>query len=91
LLDAALANNRSLKIAEAQVAKAQADASAASKRQFPVFNTQLFGGPVTEFDFLFRAGVFGAFPTTGPIPRRIRRSTIHRSSPRYSSSRRQSR
>jgi outer membrane protein TolC len=35
LLDAALANNRSLKIAEAQVAKAQADASAASKRQFP--------------------------------------------------------
>lgn len=68
VLDAALANNRQLKIAEAQVAKAQADANAASKRQLPAFNTQLFGGPVSEFDFMFRAGVFGTFPTTGPIP-----------------------
>jgi outer membrane protein TolC len=68
LLDAALANNRSLKIAEAHVAKAEADANAASKRQFPALNTQLFGGPVSEFDFLFPAGVFGTFPTTGPIP-----------------------
>jgi outer membrane protein len=68
LLDAALASNRSLKIAEAQVAKAHADANAASKRQFPVFETQLFGGPASEFDFLFRTGVFGTFPTTGPIP-----------------------
>ena len=68
LLDAALASNRSLKIAETQVAKAHADANAASKRQFPVFDTQLFGGPASEFDFLFRAGVFGTFPTTGPIP-----------------------
>ena len=68
LLEAALANNRTLKIAEAQVAKAQADARAASKRQFPEFETQLFEGPMSSFDFMFRAGVFGTFPTTGPIP-----------------------
>ena len=68
LLDTALANSRPLKIAEAQVAKADADARAASKRQFPEFETQLFEGQMSSFDFMFRAGVFGNQPGIGPIP-----------------------
>jgi hypothetical protein len=68
LLDAALANNRTLKIAEAQIAKADADLSAARTRQWPEFDLQLFEGQTSSFDFTFRTGVFGTFPATGPIP-----------------------
>lgn len=68
LLETALANNRSLKIADALAAKAREDADSARTRQFPNLDLRLFEGPVSEFDFMFRAGSFGTFESTGPVP-----------------------
>lgn len=68
LLDAALANNRTMKIAEADAAIAADQARAARTHQWPNFDVQMFSGPVSAFDFTFRTGTFGAFPATGPVP-----------------------
>ena len=68
LIESALANNRTIKIAEASSAKAGEDAQSARTRQWPDMNLQVFEGQVSEFAFTFRTGSFGTFPTTGPIP-----------------------
>jgi len=69
LVDMALANNRLLKIADLDTAKAKNEANAARTRQWPNLGVQLFEGHLNTLDFTFAAGSLGTFPDAGPIPR----------------------
>jgi outer membrane protein TolC len=68
LLQLALANNRTLKVAGLQVGKAQNDVDAARTRAWPALDTQIFEGRLSTLDFTFAAGSLGMLPAAGPLP-----------------------
>jgi outer membrane protein TolC len=72
-LDAALRlaveNNRQLRTAHLEVAKAEQDVAVARTRRLPVFETEVSSSQLlTPVGFSFPKGAFGEFPATGPIP-----------------------
>ena len=80
LQEMALANNRTLKIADLQIEKARHEVAAARTRQGPALGARVFEGLLSRLDFTFPAGAWGTFPTTGPIP--PQQTTVTRSAGR---------
>jgi outer membrane protein TolC len=65
----ALANNRNLKIVSLGLDSSKEKLAAEKTRRLPAFNTYVFGSQVlTPFSFTVKAGQFGTYPATGPIP-----------------------
>ncbi|HSA92743.1 MAG TPA: TolC family protein [Terriglobales bacterium] len=65
----AVESNRSLRIADLEVAKAGDRLSAARTRRLPSLDVYLIGSQLLQpVSFQFPAGAFGDFPATGPIP-----------------------
>jgi outer membrane protein TolC len=68
-IEIALANNRRGKNARLDVEKANDKLAVAKTRRLPNFNvTSSISQPLTTFDTTFEKGVFGTFPSIGPIP-----------------------
>jgi outer membrane protein TolC len=68
-IDVALRNNRSGQNARLEAGKADDRTAAARTHLLPGFKlTAGISQPLTAFDTTFEKGVFGTFPTTGPIP-----------------------
>lgn len=65
----ARAQNRPLQAIRLDVEKAALDAAAFRTKRRPVFDVSGRNGTLlAPFDFIFPAGTFGVFPSTGPIP-----------------------
>ena len=65
----ALDSNRQLKIAALDVERAQQRVAEARTRRLPTFNTYVLAAElITSFDVTVRAGQFGTFNNTGPVP-----------------------
>ena len=65
----ALRDNRMVKNAAQEVQKAEDDVAISRTRRLPVFDFTFFGSQLlTPVEFEFERGVFGTFPSTGPIP-----------------------
>ena len=65
----AVESNRSLRIADLEVAKAGDSLSAARTRRLPAMDVYVIGSQLLQpLSFQFPAGAFGDFPATGPIP-----------------------
>ncbi len=65
----AIESSRLVKIAALDLGKAESELAALKTRRLPVFDVKVLGGSlVTPMDLVFKTGVFGTFPTTGPIP-----------------------
>jgi outer membrane protein len=65
----ALDNNRQLKIAVLDVERAQERVAEARTKRLPAFSTYVLGSQlVTPLDLTVRAGQFGVYSATGPIP-----------------------
>jgi len=68
-IDVALRNNRPAKNARLEVDKAEDRAAAARTHLLPSFKlNSSISQPLSAFDTTFEKGVFGTFPTTGPVP-----------------------
>lgn len=68
-VDLALLNNRGVKNAGLEVAKAADDVEAMKARRFPQIDVGVYESyHFTDESFTFPAGAFGDFPATGPIP-----------------------
>lgn len=64
-----LAQNRSLKNAETDVARAEDEIAALRTRRRPAFQVNILESRLLgELNLYFPGGAFGVFPTTGPIP-----------------------
>jgi len=67
----ALSNNRLVKNSALEVQKYDFRVNVSRSRRLPHFQLDVLGGELLRpFDFTFPAGVFGTFPSTGPIPAR---------------------
>jgi outer membrane protein TolC len=65
----ALDSNRQLQIAALDVERAQQRVAEARTRRLPSFSTYVLAGQlITPLDFTVRAGQFGTFSNTGPVP-----------------------
>jgi outer membrane protein TolC len=65
----ALNNNRLVKNSALEVLKFDSRVSTARSRRLPQFGLNTLGGQLLHpFDFTFDQGVFGTFPTIGPVP-----------------------
>ena len=68
-LTMALANNRNVKIASLGVGASRQQILLAKTKQFPSISTYVFGGEsLTRIGLTIKAGQFGTFKATGPIP-----------------------
>lgn len=68
-VSAAVQSNRSLRIADLEVAKAGDRLSAARTRRLPALDVYVIGSQLLQpVSFTFPAGALGDFPATGPIP-----------------------
>jgi outer membrane protein TolC len=64
-------NNRQVKIAELEVAKAEDEVAVSRTFRLPQFQVNLLESQLfTRVDFTFPRGAFGVYPGTGPIPAR---------------------
>ena len=65
----ALSNNRAVKNSALEAQKSDDQVSVARSRRLPKFQLDVLAGSLLQpFDFTFRAGSFGTYPSTGPIP-----------------------
>ncbi len=65
----ALSNNRLVKNSALEAQKYDFRLSTAADRRLPQFQFAVLGGELMHsFDFTFDPGVFGTYPSTGPIP-----------------------
>jgi outer membrane protein len=65
----AIANNRSIKIANLEVDKSKFELAETKTKRLPAFSGTVLGSELlTELSFTFKEGSFGNFPSTGPIP-----------------------
>ena len=65
----ALGSNRQLQIAALDVERAQQRVAEARTRRLPTFSTYVLAGQlITSLDFTVKAGQFGTFSNTGPVP-----------------------
>jgi len=68
-IDIALANNSSLKIASLDIDKAQWELAEFKTKRLPAFSSSVLASQLlTEISFTVKAGTFGDYPGTGPIP-----------------------
>jgi len=68
-LEIALTNNRSLKIASLDIDKSQWELAEFKTKRLPAFNSSVLASQLlTEISFTVKAGTFGDYPGTGPIP-----------------------
>jgi outer membrane protein TolC len=68
-IELALQNNRQIKIVSLDNESAREKASVAQTYFFPTLNLTFLGSYLlTPLDFTFEEGLFGTFPSTGPIP-----------------------
>lgn len=68
-IDAALAANRPLQSSRLDEQRSRDDLAVLATRRRPAFDLKVLGGGfITPFQFSFREGAFGTFPSTGPIP-----------------------
>lgn len=65
----AIANNRTLRIANLDVDKTKWEIAEFKTKRLPAFSGSILGSQLlTEMSFTFKKGAFGEFPATGPIP-----------------------
>lgn len=65
----AIANNRSLHIANLEIDKSKWQIAEFKTKRLPSLSTTVLGSQLlTEISFTFKKGAFGDFPSTGPIP-----------------------
>jgi outer membrane protein len=65
----ALANNRSLRIANLEVEKSNWQIAETKTKRLPSFSASVLGSQLLNtLAFTFKEGAFGTFPGTGPIP-----------------------
>jgi outer membrane protein len=65
----ALSNNRAVKNSALETDKADNQVSVARSLRLPKVHLDVLAGSLLQpFDFTFRAGSFGTYPSTGPIP-----------------------
>jgi outer membrane protein TolC len=65
----ALQHNRQIKVAQLEVGKGENAVNVMRKYRLPQFQFYMLGGHLLDqVNFKFPAGIFGIFPTTGPIP-----------------------
>jgi outer membrane protein len=65
----AIANNRSLKIANLDVDKSRWQVAEVKTKRLPAFSSTILGSQLLRpVSFSFPAGAFGVFPSVGPIP-----------------------
>jgi outer membrane protein TolC len=75
----ALEHNRSLRIAQLEAQKADDQVAAVRTRRLPQTKFSVLGSQLlSEVSFEFEKGVFGDFPSTGPIPAEDTRITTPR-------------
>jgi outer membrane protein len=68
-VEMALANNRNVKTASLNVDATREQWLAAKTKRLPAFSTYVFGAEtLTDVNFIVKAGQFGTFAATGPIP-----------------------
>ncbi len=68
-IDLAVQQNRRVEIAKLEIQKAGEAVEAAKTLRLPHFNFNALGGQfLTPLNFNFPAGVFGVFPSIGPVP-----------------------
>jgi outer membrane protein TolC len=68
-VELALASNRPLQAAALDQQRQTDDVAALRTRRFPAFDVKVFEGAfLSPVEFTFRQGVFGTYPSTGPIP-----------------------
>ena len=68
-IDTALAANRPLQSSRLDEQRSRDDLAVLATRRRPAFDLKVLGGGfITPFQFSFREGAFGTFPSTGPIP-----------------------
>ena len=80
----AIANNRSLQIASLEVDKSKWQIAEFKTKRLPSFSTTVLGSELlNELSFTFKQGVFGNFPSTGPIPSNDTRVTTPRQPTAY--------
>src|SRR5689334_20654031 len=65
----ALANNRSLQIANLEVEKSKWQIAETKTKRLPSFSASVLGSQLLNtLAFTFKEGAFGTFPGTGPVP-----------------------
>jgi len=68
-LSLALAGNRPIAAAKLDVEKAEQDVTLLKTRRRPLFDVRVLeGGFLMPMEFFFKTGLFGTFPSTGPVP-----------------------
>jgi outer membrane protein len=67
----AVANNRQIQVAALEVDKARADQAALRTRKRPAFQVNVVTSELlTPVNFVFPEGIFGVYPSIGPVPAR---------------------
>jgi len=68
-VEIAVAANRPLQSSRLEEQRSRDDLATLATRRRPAFDLRALGGGfITPFQFSFREGAFGTFPSTGPIP-----------------------
>jgi len=68
-VEIAVAANRPLQSSRLEEQRSRDDLATLATRRRPAFDLRAMGGGfITPFQFSFREGAFGTFPSTGPIP-----------------------